>query len=92
MIWPDRAFDTHRVQPLVRKTDGETIRITPGEALEKAPTVPDSTSKSGRGGKLGKLLGGLGLLGDVYLVWDATRSWQRGYDGWVVSCDPAPTA
>ncbi|MEU5484086.1 ricin-type beta-trefoil lectin domain protein [Streptomyces mirabilis] len=94
VIWPDGEFDTHRVQPLVRKTDTGTVRITPGEAPEKAPTVPDapSTPKSGGGGKLGKLMGGLGVLGDVYMVWDATRSWQRGCDGWLVSCDPAPTA
>ncbi|MFF0134284.1 hypothetical protein ACFYTG_53275 [Streptomyces mirabilis] len=55
------------------------------------PDAP-STPKSGGGGKLGKLMGGLGVLGDVYLVWDATRSWQGGCDGWIVSCDPAPTA
>ncbi|MFF1515595.1 ricin-type beta-trefoil lectin domain protein [Streptomyces sp. NPDC058305] len=92
VIWPDGAFDTHRVQPLLRKTDGGTIRITPGEAPEKAPTVPDAPSKSGGGGRLGKVMGTLGLVGDAYMIWDATRSWQRGCDGWIVSCDPPPTA
>ncbi|MFE0509508.1 ricin-type beta-trefoil lectin domain protein [Streptomyces sp. NPDC058964] len=88
VIWPDGSFDTHRVQPLVRKIDGGTIRIIPGEATEKVPTVPDvpSEPRSGGGAKLGKTLGVFGVLGDVAMIWDATRSWQRGCDGWLMPC------
>ncbi|MEU8795322.1 hypothetical protein [Streptomyces sp. NPDC048643] len=41
---------------------------------------------------VGQRPGTLGLVGDAYMIWDATRSWQRGCDGWIVSCDPPPTA
>ena len=94
VIWPDGSFDTHRVQPLVRKIDGGTIRIIPGEAQAKAPTVPEapSATRTGGGSRVGKLMGGLGVIGDLYMIWDATRSWQRGCDGWLVSCDPPPMA
>ena len=59
--------------------------------LEAVPDAP-SSSRSGSGGRLGKLMGGLGIVGDLYMVWDATRSWQRGCDGWLTSCDPPPMA
>ncbi|MFF5142274.1 ricin-type beta-trefoil lectin domain protein [Streptomyces sp. NPDC013157] len=93
VIWPDGAFDTQRVQPLVRKINGGTVRITPGEVIEKAPSMPDAPSEprtGGAGSRVGKLMGGLGVIGDLYMIWDATRSWQRGCDGWLVSCDPPP--
>ncbi|MEU9152324.1 hypothetical protein AB0D59_17655 [Streptomyces sp. NPDC048417] len=41
---------------------------------------------------LREFMGGLGVVGDLYLVWDATRSWRRGCAGWLVSCDPPPMA
>ncbi|WP_328753217.1 RHS repeat-associated core domain-containing protein [Streptomyces sp. NBC_00285] len=94
VIWPDGAFDTQRVQPLVRNINGGTIRITPGEVTGRAPSVPDvpSEPRSGGGSRAGRLMGGLGVVGDLYMIWDATRSWQRGCDGWLVSCDPQPMA
>ncbi|MHB9862030.1 hypothetical protein [Streptomyces sp. YIM S03343] len=71
VIWPDGSFDTHRVQPLVRKTGGGTIRITPGEVTEKAPSMPDAPSepRPGGEGRVGKIMGGLGVIGDLYMIW-----------------------
>ncbi|MEW2260773.1 hypothetical protein [Streptomyces sp. NPDC047869] len=76
------------MQPLVRKIPGGTITIVPGEAPQKAPSLPEAPSapRSGSGEKMGKAMGVFGVIGDLAMFWDMSQDVQRGCGGWLPDC------
>lgn len=90
IIHPDSQFDTHRQAPLVRKVNGGTIRITPGEQVGRggAGAGTPSSGSTSRGGGVGKLMNGAGVLGELFTVYQFAKEWDTIMDGGCVALLP----
>ncbi|WP_127353825.1 hypothetical protein [Actinacidiphila soli] len=87
VIFPDNQFDTHRLQPLIRKVPGGTLTIIPGEQAGKTPRTPTlaEPETGGGGGRMGKIMGAFGVVGELFTIYGAMRDYQYWEK---TGCDP----
>lgn len=98
VIFPDNQFDTHRLQPLIRKVPGGTLTVIPGEQAGKTPRTPTVAEPEtrGGGGRMGKITGAFGVVGELFTIYGAMRDYQywekTGCDptGLMGPCGPQP--
>ncbi|WP_308403116.1 RHS repeat-associated core domain-containing protein [Streptomyces sp. Tu102] len=95
IIHPDSSFDTMRQAPLVRRFNGGTIRITPGEQIGRGGTGAGSSPPSAprSGGVGGKFLNGAGIFGEAFAIYQFSKDWNTIVNGGCVpfaagDCEP----